>query len=103
MAYKDIINELHNFDQNRGWDKYHSLISLSRALGIESSEVEKIFLWKNNDKDLSEENIYQLKMELADVLIYTYYMCNKLNVNPNDIVEQKININKNRHWKLDKN
>lgn len=103
MEYKEILKKLHNFDKNRGWDKYHSLISLSRALGIESSEVEKIFLWKNSDKELSKKDVDDLKMEIADVLIYTFYICDKLKVNPNDIVEQKLDINKNRHWKFDKN
>ncbi|TPR18967.1 nucleotide pyrophosphohydrolase [Apilactobacillus timberlakei] len=102
MEYKEIVKELHNFDKNRGWDKYHSLISLSRALGIESSEVEKIFLWKSSDKDLSKKDIDDLKMEIADVLIYTFYMCDKLNVSPKDIVKQKLDINKTRHWKFDK-
>ncbi|WP_105956617.1 MazG-like family protein [Apilactobacillus quenuiae] len=101
MEYKEILEQLHSFDKKRGWDKYHSLIKLSRALGIESSEVEKIFLWKSTDKDLSKEDIDNLKMEIADVLIYAFYMCDKLNVNPKDIVQKKLNINKNRHWKFD--
>lgn len=97
MEYSQIIQELIKFRDNRNWKKYHSLNSLSRALGIEASEVEKIFLWKNDDQ-LSDEKKQELKMELADVLIYTYYMCQKLDVNPNDIVQEKIDINKHRTW-----
>lgn len=46
MEYKDIIQELIKFRNDREWNQYHTLISLSRALNIEASEVEKIFLWK---------------------------------------------------------
>ena len=102
MEYKDIIQELIEFRNNRGWNEYHALISLSRALGIEASEVEKIFLWKKDDSSLSSTDKENLKLELADVLIYCYYMCEKLQVEPNDIIQEKININKGRNWKFDK-
>lgn len=41
-------------------------------------------------------------MELADILTYAYYMCEKLNVNPNDLVEQKLAINQGREWEFEK-
>jgi hypothetical protein len=28
-------------------------------------------------------------------------MCDKLGVKPNDIVQEKLDINKKRHWKFD--
>ena len=102
MEYKDIIQELIEFRNDRGWNQYHTLISLSRALGIEASEVEKIFLWKKDDNAMSSKEKYNLKLELADVLIYCYYMCEKLQVEPNDIIQEKININKGRSWNFDK-
>lgn len=71
------------------------------ALGIEASEVEKIFLWKKSDNDLSEEDKNALKFKLADVLTYAFYMCEKLNVDPNQIVEEKLAKNKQRHWKFE--
>lgn len=98
MEYNDIISELINFRDSHNWKDFHSLISLSRAMGIEASEVEKVFLWKTDDSQLSEKNKQELKLEVADVLIYCYYMCEKLNVNPNDIIQEKININTNRKW-----
>ncbi|MGQ2282291.1 nucleotide pyrophosphohydrolase [Apilactobacillus kunkeei] len=102
MEYKDIIQELIKFRNDREWNQYHTLISLSRALNIEASEVEKIFLWKKNDNSLSSGDKENLKLELADVLIYCYYMCEKLQVEPNDIIQEKININKGRSWNFDK-
>lgn len=98
---KKTINELKEFRDERGWQKYHSLIGLSRALGIEASEVEKIFLWKKQDSELSDSDLNNLKMEIADVLIYAFYMCDKLQVDPIEIMQKKIAINHARHWKFD--
>lgn len=40
---KKVTRELIKFRDNRNWKQFHSLINLSRALGIEASEIEKIF------------------------------------------------------------
>ncbi|RHW49558.1 nucleotide pyrophosphohydrolase [Bombilactobacillus bombi] len=99
---KKVTRELIKFRDNRNWKQFHSLINLSRALGIEASEIEKIFLWKNNDMELRQKDKEHLKLEIADVLIYAFYMCEKLGSNPIDLMEQKIKINKTRNWNFDK-
>lgn len=101
-SYEDTIDKLIEFRDSKNWNEYHSLINLSRALGIESSEVEKIFLWKSKDEDLSIKDKEDLKLELADVLTYAYYMCDKLNVNPNKLVLNKNEINQHRSWDFSK-
>lgn len=98
MDTAQVLSELCKFKKERRWNKFHTLINLSRALNIESSEVEKIFLWKKNDDELSDNDLNNLKLELADVLTYAYYMCNKLNLDPNKIIMEKLALNKTRHW-----
>ena len=102
MTTQEVINDLVKFRDDRGWQEFHTLIGLSRALGIAASEVEKVFLWKKSDDDLSVEDKSALKLEIADVLTYAFYMCEKLNVDPNQIVEEKLAKNKQRHWKFEK-
>lgn len=101
METKDVIKDLVHFRNERGWQEFHTLESLSRALGIEASEVEKIFLWKNNDAQLSDKEREALILEVADVLTYAYYMCEELGVDPNAIVEKKLAINQKRHWNFE--
>ncbi|WP_407894297.1 nucleotide pyrophosphohydrolase [Lacticaseibacillus sp. N501-2] len=101
METQKVIDDLVAFRNERGWQDFHNLESLSRALGIEASEVEKVFLWKNNDSELSDKDRDDLKFELADVLTYAYYMCEKLGVDPNEVVEEKLAKNKARHWKFE--
>ncbi|WP_054719109.1 MazG-like family protein [Lacticaseibacillus manihotivorans] len=60
--------------------------------------MKKIFQWKTSDDELCEQDRQDLKLEVADVLTYAYYMCDRLNVDPNDIIEEKFSKNKKRHW-----
>jgi len=101
METRQVLADLIQFRNDRGWEKYHTLESLSRALGIEASEVEKVFLWQHDDSSLTDAKREELKFELADVLTYTYYMCEKLGVDPNTIVEEKLAKNKSRHWQFE--
>ncbi|GAT17929.1 nucleotide pyrophosphohydrolase [Secundilactobacillus silagei] len=104
MDYEEISKALIKFRDERHWQKYHTLPALARAMSIEAAEVNEHFLWKDSqpDKELfkNTEDIESLKMEIADTLTYAYYMCEKLGVDPNDIVYEKLQINKKRHWKF---
>ncbi|WP_390410662.1 nucleotide pyrophosphohydrolase [Lacticaseibacillus jixiensis] len=101
METQQAIADLIAFRNERGWQDFHTLPALARALGIEASEVEKIFLWQHEDAELSEQKRQDLRLELADVLTYAYYMCEQLGVDPNAIIEEKLAINKQRHWEFE--
>ncbi|GEP25261.1 nucleotide pyrophosphohydrolase [Lentilactobacillus diolivorans] len=103
MEYEQLISELIDFRDSRGWNKYHTLPALARAVSVEAGELNELFLWDvESKKDFSDKSVDNMKLELADILTYCYYMCEKLGVQPNDIVQEKLDINKNRHWKFDK-
>lgn len=101
LNYTDIMTELKNFRDQRHWQQYHTLPELARAMMVEAGEVNECFLWSNSTTSLSAQQEAALKLELADVLTYLYYMCDKLNVTPNELVQQKFDLNQHRHWKFD--
>lgn len=105
MNYEEIKNELIEFRNERKWQKYHTLPALARALSIEVAEVNEHFLWQDDKQseafEKDPEELQSLKMELADTLTYAYYMCEQLGVDPNDIVHEKLQQNKQRHWKFE--
>ncbi|KRM56729.1 hypothetical protein C5L31_000131 [Secundilactobacillus malefermentans] len=98
MDYPQIHDELIKFRNDRGWQKYHNLKDLALSLNLEASEVLEIFQWKDNDHKLSDKEQKHLEDEIADTLIYAFYMCDKLGVNPYDIIQSKLNVNNNRKW-----
>ncbi|VDG17793.1 nucleotide pyrophosphohydrolase [Lactobacillus pentosus] [Lactiplantibacillus mudanjiangensis] len=103
MNYQDVEQALIAFRDKKGWQKYHNLKDLAVSLNLEASEVLEIFQWQPSDHELSDDERQHLEEELADTLIYTFYMCEKLGVNPLDIVANKMQFNKSRHWKTEEN
>lgn len=99
--YDQVKNKLLEFRDDRHWQHFHTYTSLARALSIEASEVEKVFQWQENVNELTEKQRKDLELEVADVLTYAYYLCAKMDVNPNDIVQEKLDINQGRHWVFD--
>lgn len=98
MNYSEIEQALIEFRNKKGWQKYHNLKDLAISLNIESSEVLEIFQWHNANQKLDNRENQYLQEELADTLIYIFYMCEKLQVDPFEIVAQKMKINQSRHW-----
>ncbi|KRK48404.1 nucleotide pyrophosphohydrolase [Secundilactobacillus kimchicus] len=99
MDYQDVEKVLRAFRDDRGWQKYHTLPALSRALSIEAAEVSEHFLWRDAEDGAKDAaDLQALKMEIADVLAYAYFMCMKLDVDPNALVMEKMAINQHRHW-----
>lgn len=102
MDYNKLIRELIDFRNSRGWNEYHNLKNLAESVNIEAAEILEIFQWKKNDERLNECEKVHLKGEIADTLIYLFYMCDRLNVDPSDIIKAKLEYNRKRHWKEDK-
>ena len=79
-----IIKEILKFNEERDWNQFHSPENLAKSISIEAGELLECFQW-NNDFDINE-----LKEELADVINYCLLLANKLNLNPEQIVLDKM-------------
>ena len=99
MTYEDIRNELREFVAERNWEQYHNLKDLALSVSIEASEMVEIFQWRNPE-DINDEDRQNIKLELADVLIYVFFMCDKLGIEPYEIIREKMEINKKRVFKF---
>ena len=66
---------------------------LSIALSIETSELNELFLWKGAE----DVNTEKLKEELADVFIYGLLIANNHNLDINEIVSSKLEINEKKY------
>jgi NTP pyrophosphatase (non-canonical NTP hydrolase) len=77
MVYSDSetsIQELKNcidsFNQERGWNKYHTPRDLAISICLEATEMLELFQWKKSSKIDSAYMRENLEKELADVIIY---------------------------------
>ena len=42
---------------------------------------------------------HNLKEEIADTLIYLFYMCDEMGLDPYQAIAEKMKVNQTRHWK----
>ncbi len=90
------IERIINFSKNRDWDKFHTGANLAKGLAIEASEVLELFLWQDEPTSVDD-----LADELGDCLIYLTYLCDKYKLDPDTIVNNKLDKNE-RKYPIDK-
>ena len=87
-AYQKLITKkLIEFRNKRKWIKFHTPVNLANAIIVEAAELNELFQW---GKTPTKE---RLKEEIADVLIFVLYLCQKYNFDIWDIIQEKINKN----------
>ncbi len=87
---KNALSELKKFRDEREWEQFHNPKDLAIAISIESGELLEEFLWRNHQ----DANIVNIKKELADVLAYSLLLADKYNLDPEEIILEKINENR---------
>lgn len=91
-TYTEIIEALIKFRDERDWKQFHDSKNLALAISIEAAELNELFLWK--EKPASENvNIENIKEELADILSYAFLLAEKHQLDPFEIIADKIKKN----------
>ena len=93
MNIKSIQKQLSDFADERDWDQFHNPKNLSMALSVEASELVEIFQWLTPEQAeaiMSTDEGEHVKEEIADVMIYLIRLADKLNVDLEDAVDDKI-------------
>ena len=86
-----VQREIEKFNQERDWDQFHSPENLAKSIAIEAGELLECFQWDNKfDKE-------EVCDELADVLNYCLQMASKLEVDPEEIILNKLEKNRKKY------
>jgi NTP pyrophosphatase (non-canonical NTP hydrolase) len=88
-----IINEIKKFRDERDWEQFHDPKDLAIAMSVESNELLEQFLWKSS----KVANLNKIKEELADVFSYAFLLADKLNLDVEEIILQKIKKNAEKY------
>ena len=96
-----ILTELESFREERDWKQFHHLHQLAAAISIEAAELQELFLWKTEDEiraNLQEDAFRQkISDEVADILIFALYILKDIDVDPRDVIAEKIRKNKKKY------
>ena len=88
----NITRLLIKFRDDRDWKQFHDSKNLASAISIEASELNELFLWKSSE-DSDNVDINRLREELADVFSFALLLAEKHDIDPIEIIEEKIKIN----------
>lgn len=95
----DMMAALEHFrDVEKNWGEYHTPKNLAMALNVEAGEVADIFKWYRDGEAVSAHDKAHAAEEIADVLIYSFFMCSRLGFDPLKLMQAKHAINQGRHW-----
>lgn len=87
----ELKSEILKFRNERNWKQFHTPENLAKSISIEAAELLEHFQW-GKDYDVSE-----VSEELADVLIYCFYMANALNLDVEEIMLDKLGKNAEKY------
>ena len=94
--YKQVIDELIKFRDERDWKQFHDSKNLALAISLEAAELNELFLWKKGD-DVENIKIDRLKEELADILSFSFLLADKHNLDVLEIILDKIKVNNEKY------
>ena len=80
---QETIDRIRKFTDDREWDQFHSPANLAKSIVIE---------WSDEEYDLQH-----VKEELADVMVYSQNLLDKLNLDADEIINMKMNQNEAKY------
>lgn len=89
---QQTIDRIRKFSEDRDWDQFHSPANLAKSISIEANELLECFQWDEKNYDINE-----VKEELADVLVYCRNMLDKLGLDEDEIVNDKMSKNEAKY------
>ncbi len=89
---QETIDRIRKFTEDRDWNQFHAPVHLAKSIVIEAAELLECFQWDNDNYD--EDRV---KEELADVMVYCQNLADKLGVDPDDIINKKMDQNEAKY------
>ena len=95
------ISQLIRFRHERDWEKFHRPKELATALSIEASELQELFLWREEEtaKDITSDQtlMTRIEEEVADVASYLLFLSHDLGINLREAIQNKLILNEDKY------
>ena len=89
---QETIERIRKFTEDRDWDQFHSPANLAKSIIIEAAELLECFQWSDEEYDLQH-----VKEELADVMVYSQNLLDKLGLDADEIINMKMTQNEKKY------
>lgn len=89
---QETIDRIRKFKEDRDWSQFHSPANLAKSISIEANELLECFQWDEENYD--REHVIE---ELADVIVYCQDMLDVLELDVDQIVNDKMEMNEKKY------
>lgn len=89
---KKIRQTILNFRDERNWKPYHNEKDLAISISLEANELLENFQWKSSDEAVKDSK-QNIKEEMADILIYLIQLADRLDIDLEEEVLEKMKKN----------
>jgi NTP pyrophosphatase (non-canonical NTP hydrolase) len=98
-SLEQLSQRLARFARQRDWEQFHSPKNLSMALIAEAAELVEHFQWLTEDQSraLAADKLAEVRLELADILIYLIRTADQLGVDLIAAAHDKTDLNESRY------
>lgn len=99
LIISKLIEKLVSFRKERDWEQFHNPKNLAISISLEAAELLENFQWRDLEESLkfARENKEKISEEVADLLIYIFYLCNDLGIDFIDAIDKKIEENNKKY------
>jgi len=91
MTAESVVHQLREFVSERDWSQFHSPENLAKSIAIESGELLECFQWS------SDAPADRVRDELADVLTYCLLFADRMGLDPDAIVLEKLAVTRAKY------
>jgi dCTP diphosphatase len=96
-----LRQRVRDFVSERDWQQFHNAKDLASAIAIEAAELMELFLWKPpaevEEMMLDSRLGHRVEEELADVLILSLSLANRLHIDVAAAIDAKLAMNATKY------
>lgn len=100
-SIEQLLPCLLEFRTQREWEQFHLPKELATAISIEASELQELFLWREQESpEIVKKDQHRMDFirdEVADILIYLLFLSNDLGIDLPQAIKQKIDKNRTKY------
>lgn len=91
MTSERVRKALSDFVRERDWGQFHTPANLAKSISIEAAELLECFQWGDDGDEA------RVREELADVVTYCTLLAERLGLDLDDIVLEKMAVTDNKY------
>jgi len=98
---REIVDIIHEFVRERGWEQFHQPKSLAISAGVEMGELLELFQWLTDEEveQALTEDQYREKLshEIADIMIYLLRLADVASIDASSAIMSKMDVNREKY------